>query len=195
MIDEKQQHQFQLTPQEVYAVIMHMEAEERKKSPTQSERRALVDKLNAKRIKLKLNITADRVLREWAKIYRQNDRRQIEIDCGALITKPSKPGTITLDDEVINSICGVVNKMQDYNRMFVWRHYIKRPDEIYNISHPIREVMIKIYRGKLPDDFLSKLSKWAMSEWLRQLGMSSSMYSNDLADAKEDFCSKGGLNS
>jgi len=182
-----------LTPQEIYAIILEREQAEVNVLPSSQERVHLVAKLNIKRDKIKLNIAADNILKEWARTYRMGDRRQILIESGGLVTKSSTPNNNSLDDQVLDHVCLVINQMTDYSRMFVWRHYVTRLDDLRKMSEPIRATVRDIYEGSAPSDFEERLKKYCQNRWLQRIGMPKSTYGNDLRDAKYEFVIRGGL--
>jgi hypothetical protein len=137
----------ELTPRQIKRMQDHAEGEGLIKALTDKEKREAVN--------------ATCIL--WARAYHRTDRPEIERMTGALKKSSPKAGGIYIEDAQYKYVCGVVNSMSAYSRMFIIRHFItKRPD-------------------------------MSAKEFCRKIDVSYATYKKHLADARSEFLQRGGI--
>jgi len=123
-------------------------------------------------------------LESWARAYRSGSQGEIKRLTGAPYAAPSKPIGFILPDTEEERIGAVVNKLSSYNRMFVWCHYIKRPEYMAKLYKRVKQdesETNEAYRGRIKRIYYDRL------------GVTYGVYQQDLRDAQEEFIARGGI--
>ena len=123
-------------------------------------------------------------LKLWASAYRAGSQGEIKKMTGAPYAPPSKPQGFTLSDTEEERIGAVISKLTAYNHMFVWCHYIKRPeymDKLYTRIAQDSGETAEAYRKRIERIYFDRL------------GVSYGVYQSDLRDAQEEFIARGGI--
>ena len=117
--------------------------------------------------------TADNMLKQWAKGYLTHDRREINRDTGngggsALgrdVRRNNKENNTLsgqagyeIDDTEYRRLNAVVNRMTEYNRMFIFRHYLHRRSGVKQFARKLDIPIATYYRdlGDARDEFIAR---------------------------------------
>lgn len=123
-------------------------------------------------------------LESWARAYRSGSQGEIKRLTGAPYAAPSKPLGFIMPDTEEERVGAIVNKLSEFNRMFVWCHYITRPEYMAKLYDRVKQDC-----GETAEAYSGRVKRI----YYDRLGVSYGVYQKDLRDAQEEFIARGGI--
>lgn len=146
------------------------------------------------------NRAADIVLKKWAQTQNAGDGREIRHDTGAQIDSglgkamkraqrlkrviSSVEDGLDLGDDDYDYLQAVVSDMSQYNRMFLFAHYLKRPKYVATLFETVK---------RIPFEPETDYSTRVMAEYYKRVGLTEPTYHRYLREAKYEFLVRGGI--
>lgn len=142
---------------------------------------------------------ADLVLNNWSKAERSGDYHEIAKDTGATgenqLARAARMNNVNrihsgldaglkLDQHDFEYLALVIQRMTQYNGMFLRVHYVKRPKAVARIYEEIDQD-----EGEEDKDYRARV----MVEYYKKVGLTKPTYNRYLREARYEFMVRGGL--